>query len=195
MIMNEITDNPVVANNVNNLNKKEMMNIIDFSKVLGEAAVAHTATVDQQVVTDLINAFKETPKEVVMKFKNDDGFIKMVVDVHKSEKLFRTYETIADPKLIECTLCAMSSDNTELLESYKAEEHPLEDARVDPRINLFKQFMNTALKCRLEADLVTKKGERYVCVTFTVAYRKQVKFCLKRTEEVETIINDAMQAV
>ncbi len=197
--MNEIINNPVVANevknsNTSNLNKKDMEKIIDFSKVLGESAVAHTATVDQQVVTDIINALKDTPQEVTMKFKEEENFLKMVVDVNHREKISRTYRTFADANLVECMLCAMRNNNTNTLEAYKIEEHPLEASEVDPRIDLFKQFMNSGLSCRLEADLVTNKGDRFICVTFTVAYHRSVKFCLRRTEEIENIINEAMQA-
>ena len=171
-----------------------MKNIINFRNVMGESAVAHTATVDQQVVTDLINVIKDVPQGVTMKFKEEDGFLKMVVDVRQREMLYITYMTYADANLVECMLCAMRNDNTSALEGYKVEEHPLEAAEVDPRIELFQQFMNSGLRCRLEADLVTNKGERFVCVAFTIASHRQVKFCLKRTEEVEAIINEAIQA-
>ena len=171
-----------------------MNKIINFGNVMGESAVAHTATVDQQVVTDLINVIKDVPQGVTMKFKEEDGFLKMVVDVRQREMLYITYMTYADANLVECMLCAMRNDNTSALEGYKVEEHPLEAAEVDPRIELFQQFMNSGLRCRLEADLVTNKGERFVCVAFTIASHRQVKFCLKRTEEVEAIINEAIQA-
>ena len=185
----------VPANNqVNNSNTNIMNNIINFGNVMGESAVAHTATVDQQVVTDLINVIKDVPQGVTMKFKEEDGFLKMVVDVRQREMLYITYMTYADANLVECMLCAMRNDNTSALEGYKVEEHPLEAAEVDPRIELFQQFMNSGLRCRLEADLVTNKGERFVCVAFTIASHRQVKFCLKRTEEVEAIINEAIQA-
>jgi hypothetical protein len=177
----------------NTFNNNNMKNTINFASVLGESAVAHTATVDQQVVTDLINVFKDAPKEVIMKFKEEDGFLMMVVDARQREKISRIYRTYADANLVQCMLCAMRNDNTSVLEEYKVEEHQLEAAEVDPRIDLFKQFMNSGLRCRLEADLVTNKGERFVCVTFTIASHRQVKFCLKRTEEIESIISEALK--
>ena len=186
--------NETANSDANNHFNNNMNNTIDFSSVLGEGAVAKTAVVDQQVVTDLIYVLKDTPQEVTMKFKEEDGFLKMVVDAHLREKISRTYSSYADANLVECMLCAMRNDNTSALEGYKVEEHPLEATEVDPRIDLFKQFMNSGLRCRLEADLVTNKGERFVCVTFTIAYHRQVKFCLKRTEEVEAIINEALKA-
>ena len=180
---------------VNNINSTNIMNnIIDFSSVLGEGAVAKTATVDQKVVNDLFNAFMEIPQEVVVNFKNDGGYLRMVVKMNHREKIFRRYETCADTKLVEYILGAMRGTISGALESYKTEEHPLEASEVDPRIELFKQFIHSPLRCRFDADFVAGNGDRYVLATFNISYRKQIKFCLKRTEEVEAIINEAIQA-
>lgn len=193
--MNEIINNPVVANEANNSNSNNNMNnIINFSNVWGEGTVAHTATIDQQVVKDLFHAFLEIPQEVVVKFRNEDGFLKMIVKTNHREKIFRTYETYADAKLVECMLGAMRGTMIGALETYKADEHPLEAAEVDPRVGLFRQFINSPLRCRFDSDFIAGNGDRYVSATFTIAYRKQIKFCLKRTEEVETIISDALKA-
>ena len=59
------------ANNLVNNN----METINFSIALGEAAVAQTASVDHQVVNDLSHAFMEIPQEVVVTFKNENGFL------------------------------------------------------------------------------------------------------------------------
>ena len=193
--MNEIINNPVVANEVNNSNSNNNMNnIIDFSNVWGEGTVAQTAKVDQQVVNDLFHAFMEIPQEVVVSFKNEDGFLRMVVKMNHREKFFRKYETCADAKLVEYMLGAMRGTMIGALEGYKAEEHILEVSETDPRIELFRQFINSPLRCRFDSDFVTKNSDRYLCATFNIGYRKVVKFCLKRTEEVEAIINEAIKA-
>lgn len=193
--MNEIINNPVVANEANNSNSNNNMNnIINFSNVWGEDTVTATAKVDQQVVNDLFHAFMEIPQEVVVTFKNEDGFLKMVVKMNHREKFFRKYETCADAKLVEYMLGAMRGTMVGALEAYKAEEHTLEASETDPRIELFRQFINSPLKCRFDADFIAGNGDRYVSATFNIAYRKQVKFCLKRTEEIEGIISDALKA-
>ena len=171
-----------------------MNNIIDFSNVWGEGAVAHTATIDQQVVKDLVNAFMAIPQEVIVTFKNEGGFLKMVVKMNHRDKFYRTFETYADAKLVESMIGAMRGDRIGVLEVYKTEDHPLEASEVDPRLDIFTQFINSPLRCRFEADFLAGNGDRYVLATFNIAYRKQIKFCLKRTEEVEAIINEAIQA-
>ena len=177
------------VNDTNNMN-----DFIDFSSVLGEGAVAKTATVDQKVVNDLFNAFMAIPQEVVVSFKNEDGFLKIVVKMNHREKFFRRYETYADAKLVEYILGAMRGIISGALEAYKVDEHPLEASEVDPRVELFRQFINSPLRCRFDADFVANNGDRYVVAIFNISYRKQVRFCLKRTEEVESIINDALKA-
>ena len=196
--MNNHSINSAAVNNVNNSNSTNsdntMNNIIDFASVWGEAAVTATAQVDQQVVNDLFHAFMEIPQEVVVTFKNEDGFLKMVVKMNHREKFFRKYETCADAKLVEYMLGAMRGTISGALEAYKAEEHPLEASEVDPRVELFRQFINSPLRCRFDSDFIAGNGDRYVSAIFTIGYRKQVKFCLKRTEEVESIISDAVKA-
>ena len=171
-----------------------MNNIINFTSVLGEGAVAKTAAVDQQVVNDLFNAFMEIPQEVVVSFKNEGGFLRMVVKMNHREKFFRRYETYADAKLVEYILGAMRGIISGALEAYKVDEHPLKASEVDPRVELFRQFINSPLRCRFDADFVANNGDRYLIATFNISYRKQVKFCLKRTEELESLINNALKA-
>lgn len=187
---------PAVENEVKNPveNNKNMNNIIDFASVCGEGTVAQTATVDQQVVNDLFNAFMTIPQEVVVKFRNDNGYLKMAVNMNHRDKFFRSYETFADGKLVENMIGAMRGDRIASLEIYKVEEHPLEASEVDPRIDLFRQFINSPLRCHFDADFIAGNGDRYVSATFNISYRKQIKFCLKRTEEIESIINEAVKA-
>ena len=187
---------PAVENEVKNPveNNKNMNNIIDFASVCGEGAVAQTATVDQQVVNDLFNAFMTIPQEVVVKFRNDNGYLKMAVNMNHRDKFFRSYETFADGKLVENMIGAMRGDRIASLEIYKVEEHPLEASEVDPRIDLFRQFINSPLRCHFDTDFIAGNGDRYVSATFNISYRKQIKFCLKRTEEIESIINEAVKA-
>lgn len=189
--VNETANNE--ENNTNITNSNMDNNIINFSSVLGEGAVAKTAVVDQQVVNDLFKAFMEIPQEVVVSFKNEAGFLKMVVKMNHRDKLYRKYETCADAKLVEYMLGAMRGIISGALEAYKAEEHALEVSETDPRVDLFRQFINSPMKCRFDADFVASNGDRYVLATFNISYRKQVKFCLKRTEEIESIISEALK--
>ena len=193
--MDKRINNPAVVNEVNNIsnNNSNMNNVIDFSSVCGEDTVAQTATVDKQVVSDLFKAFMVIPREVLVKFKHVDGYLRMVVLMNHRDKFFRRYETYADAKLVEKMIGAMSG-RPGCLEGYLVEEHSLEASESDPRIDIFRQFINSPLRCHFEADFVAGNGDRYVCATFNISYKKQIKFCLKRTDETETIIDEAIKA-
>ncbi len=178
-----------VNNQVNNQVNKN--NVINFN-ICGKNVEPQTVKVDQQVVTDLFNAFMAIPSEVIVKFKNENGFLKIIVKMNHREKFFRTHETYADAKLVECIMGAMIGTQIGALETYNSEEHPISVSEIDPRVDLFNQFINSPLRCRFEADFIAGNGDRYVDVTFNIAYRKQIKFCLKRTEEIDEIINKAL---
>lgn len=193
--MNQVVENEVKNTTNNNTNAEKMNNnIIDFPSVLGKKKVTNNAVVDQQVVNDLFNAFMSIPSSVEVKFKNDDGYLKMIVGMTHREKFYHGYETYADAKLVEAMIDSMGEGKIGCLKGYNANEHPLEVSEVDPRIDIFTQFINSPLKCYFENDFVTKNGNRYVCATFNISYHKQIKFCLKRTEEIESIINNAVNA-
>ena len=173
------------------------MNKIDFSKVYGDEAVAKTAAVSQLEVTRLFNAFINLPSSVEVKFQNIKGYLYMdvVMTFRGNYKCSYNYQTYADFKLVEKMLCSMANPKmTGCLNGYKAEEHPLEASKSDPRIELFRQFMESKYKCRFDRDFTPNSEDSYVCATFQVGFRKEFKFCLKRTEEIEAIIDEAMKA-
>jgi len=193
--MEDKKNNPAVKDELTN-NNFEDMNKIDFSKVYGEETVTKTTAVDQQEVNRLFNAFINLPSSVEVKFQNIKGYLYMdvVMTFRGNYKCSYNYQTYADFKLVEKMLCSMGNPNmTGCLGGYKADEHPLEASETDPRVELFRQFMKSKFKCCFGKDFKPNEEESYVCATFQVGFRKEVKFCLKRTEEVEAIINDAMK--
>lgn len=187
--------NEAASNNFNNIQK--MKQEIDWSALMGSAAVAQPKIVDPQVVTDMFNSFLSIPTEVNVGFKNEAGYLKMTVSMNFREKFIRNFETLADYKLVTCMVAAMGG-TIPAPEGYLAEEHVLEASDTDPREDLFVQFLNSPYRCHIEPDFVSAKGERYLCASFAPGYRKVVRFCLKRTEELENVIqrfiNDAVHA-
>ena len=193
--MEDKKNNPAVKDELTN-NNFEDMNKIDFSKVYGEETVTKTTAVDQKEVNRLFNAFINLPSSVEVKFQNIKGYLYMdvVMTFRGNYKCSYNYQTYADFKLVEKMLCSMGNPNmTGCLGGYKADEHPLEASESDPRVELFRQFMKSKFKCCFGKDFKPNEEESYVCATFQVGFRKEVKFCLKRTEEIEAIINEALK--
>ena len=178
--------NEAASNNFNNIQK--MTQEIDWSALMGSAAVAQPKIVDPQVVTDMFNSFLSIPTEVNVGFKNEAGYLKMTVSMNFREKFIRNFETLADYKLVACTVAAMGG-TIPAPEGYLAEEHILVASDVDPREDLFVQFLNSPYRCHIEPDFVSAKGERFFCASFAPGYRKVVRFCLKYTEKLTAIVN------
>lgn len=172
---------------------KKMKQKIDWSALMGSTAVAQPKTIDPKVVTELFHSFLSIPTEVSVGVKNDEGYIKLTVSMNFREKFIRKFETYADYKLVECLVAAMGG-MIPAPEGYLAEEHKLEASDTDPREELFLQFLNSPMRCHIEPDFVSAKGERYLCASFAPGYRKVVRFCLKRTEELENVINNFINA-
>ena len=136
----------------------------------------------------LFNSFLSIPTEVNVGFKNEAGYLKMTVSMNFREKFIRNFETLADYKLVACTVAAMGG-TIPAPEGYLAEEHILVASDVDPREDLFVQFLNSPYRCHIEPDFVSAKGERFFCASFAPGYRKVVRFCLKYTEKLTAIVN------
>ena len=181
--------NVAASNEFNNIEK--MKQEIDWSALMGSAAVAQPKIVDPQVVTDMFTSFLSIPTEVNVGFKNEAGYLKMTVSMNFREKFIRNFETLADYKLVACTVAAMGG-TIPAPEGYLAEEHKLEASDVDPREDLFVQFLNSPFRCHIEPDFVSAKGERFFCASFSPGYRKVVRFCLKRTPNLEEIIKTSI---
>lgn len=184
------------------INAKNMTQEMDWSALMGGTAVAQpkaaepkvaAKTIDPQVVTELFHSFLSIPAEVNVNFKNAEGYLKMTVSMNFRGKLIRNFETYADFKLVNLLVNAMAGVIPNI-EGYLAEEHVLEASDTDPREELFLQFLNSPMRCHIEPDFVSAKGERYLCASFAPGYRKVVRFCLKRTEELENVINNFINA-
>ena len=175
------------ASNESNNNTEKMKQNINWPASRGDAAVAQPKKLDTQVITDMFSSFLSIPTEVIVGFKNDEGYLKMTVSMNFRDKFIRNFETLADYKLVECMVAAMGG-TIPAPEGYLAEEHIFEASDKDPRVELFIQFLNSPYRCHIEPDFVSPKGERFFCASFAPGYRKVVRFCLKRTEELEEIV-------
>ena len=202
--MNTLENNPIVPNDVKTTKQNNMNeNLLDLNYILGDDAVdqpaeqQQTASVDPQTVDALSKAFNNNPSSVELKLHNVKEFLYVTVQItfNGNYKHIYSYQTYADIDLVQRLLASMANPKRkECLSSYIAEEHPLESSATDLRVVMFKQLLNSSFRCRFDKDFAPTKDESYVCATFQMSNRKEAKFCLKRTPELESIINGAMQA-
>ena len=190
----EVATQSATISEVDN-NKTKNMKQIDFGcgvKSPEEEQIPHipNATVNLAVVQNIYRAFLSIPTNVTVGFKNVEGKLLMIVRMTHKNKITQEYTTFADFDLVEAMVNALGM-RIGALPKYCKTEHTIEATEEDLRIELFRQFLNSPNRCYFGNDFVSSSNERYVCATFSIGFKKEVKFCLKRNEEVERMISQA----
>ena len=160
-------------------------------KVNEEVANVVKETINPSFIKDMIRGFVNIPTEVIMRPKAIGKYLQISVTMaYQNGKIKRTYKTFVDSDLIQAMIDALGND-LEAIQAYKIEEHEVEEFEQDMAEELFRQLLNSEHSCYFGEDLVTTKGESYLCAKFNIGYKKEIHFCLKRTEELEKSIFEA----
>jgi len=151
------------------------------------------ADVSLNVVEEIFTALKNKPTSVVVKLRDDKGYLVIKVIITFKSKITREYETYADKLLLSLIMRGMRGIIISM-DDYSRDPHKLEFTGTDPRIELFRLFLESTLKCRISQDYISRNdpSRRYFCADFTIADRMIFHFCLDRTEEITEIINKAI---
>ena len=148
-------------------------------------------TIDPTFVKSMVRGFVNIPTEVVVRPKTTGKNLQISVTMaHQGGRIKRTYKTFVDSDLVQAMFDALGND-IRAIQKYKVEEHEVEEFEQDMAVELFRQLLNSEHRCYFGEDLVTSKGEVYVCAKFGFAYKKEIHFCLKRTEELDKLIFEA----
>jgi len=151
------------------------------------------ADVSLNVVEEIFTALKNKPTSVVVKLRDYEGYLVIKVIVTFKSKITREYETYADKLLLSLIMRGMRGIIISM-DDYGRDPHILEFTGSDPRIELFRLFLESTLKCRISPDYISRNdpSKRYFCADFTIADRMIFHFCLDRTEEINEIFNKAI---
>jgi hypothetical protein len=151
------------------------------------------ADVSLNVVEEIFTALKNKPTSVVVKLRDDEGYLVIKVIITFKSKITREYETYADKMLLSLIMRGMRGIIVSM-DDYGRDPHILEFTGTDPRIELFRLFLESTLKCRISPDYISRNdpSRRFFCADFTIADRMIFHFCLDRTEEINEIINKAI---
>lgn len=151
------------------------------------------ADVSLNVVEEIFTALKNKPTSVVVKLRDDEGYLVIKVIITFKSKITREYETYADKLLLSLIMRGMRRIIVSM-DDYGRAPHILEYTGTDPRIELFRLFLESTLRCRISPDYISRNdpSRRFFCADFTIADRMTFHFCLDRTEEVNEIFNKAI---
>ena len=158
------------------------MKNIKFTEELNNEVenVVENTKVSAAFVQELKEAFLMFPVRTDMRFKQSskDELIISVTVVYATG-MTQHFEGAGDADLISAIHFGMAK-MINGLHDYKAEEHEVEIAKE-----------NENLVMDIEADWYNNGGERYRCVRFSSTFNGNVKFCMKATDEVNSLIREA----
>lgn len=171
------------------------MKNIRFSEELNNEVenVVENTKVSAAFVQELKEAFLMFPVRTDMRFKQSSkGELIISVTVVYATGMTQHFEGAGDADLISAIHFGMAKIINGL-HDYKAEEHEVDIAQDGENLvmELFKQYMNSTMRGYIEADWYNNSGERYRCVRFSSTFNGNVKFCMKATDEVNGLINEA----
>lgn len=149
--------------------------------------------VNAAFVQALKEAFLMFPTKTDMRFKqSNSGQLIISVTVTYWTGTVQHFEGAGDTELILAIHNGMAKIINDL-SAYKAEEHEVEVAKDGENLvlELFKQYIQSPMRGYIETDWYSNKGERYRCMRFTSTFNGNVRFCLKATDEVNGLINEA----
>ena len=149
------------------------MKNIKFTEELNSEVknVAENTKVSAAFVQELKEAFLMFPVRTDMRFKQSSkGELIISVTVVYATGMTQHFEGAGDADLISAIHFGMAKIINGL-HDYKAEEHEM--------------------RGYIEADWYNNSGERYRCVRFTSTFNGNVKFCMKATDEVNSLICEA----
>lgn len=167
------------------------MRNIDFLQCVKDSAPA-TTKVSGAFVSEIKEAFNKLPKLVNMRYKQIDMKLVVTITVTYLNHIVQTLEGFADEALIDAILPAMEGE-LDALSEYMKTEHDICVAKEgeDLVLELFKQYLSARMRVYIDKDWYNNNGERYRTVTFTPCFENHIKFCLKATDEVNNLIEEA----
>ena len=155
--------------------------------------VVENTKVSAAFVQELKEAFSMSPVRTDMRFKQSSkGELIISVTVVYATGMTQHFEGAGDADLISAIHLGMAK-MINGVHDYKAEEHEVEIAQEGENLvmELFKQYINSTMRGYIEADWYNNGGERYRCVRFSSTFNGNVKFCMKATDEVNSLIREA----
>lgn len=166
------------------------MKNIKFPEVLNNEV--ENTKVNAAFVQALKEAFLMFPTKTDMRFKQSCGQLIISVTVTYRTGIVQHFEGAGDTDLISAIHKGMAKIIDDL-SAYKAEEHKVEIANDGENLvlELFKQYIQSPMRGYIETDWYNNKGDRYRSMRFTSTFNGNVRFCLKATNEVNELINEA----
>lgn len=151
-------------------------------------------TVDAVFVNRFVNGIKRIPTEIRLRFKTINNAPAITVTLTYSSRIKENLTTIANGELISAVIAAMGNQLKSIQEFQTNGNHVVEDTSENFELEMFEAFIHSQHQLKLEDDFISLYGDRFLHAIFTIGFRHDVHFYLKRDEHIEELLNEALKA-
>lgn len=180
-------NNEVETTVSNNSNCKEMKKI-NFTVNPAYEQTENENMVNAKVVNEIADAFLRLPSEVRINIIQRNNVLVIKVGMIFQNRIYRAWETPAEIDLIESIMQACVG-NPGAVKAYNAEGKEAETGE-NVKMELFKQFIASPYRASIGKDYETIRNS-YKQVSFHFGFKKVIYFCMKESDEVNNLINQA----
>lgn len=153
-----------------------------------ESANKAMATVVNADLVKTIAAYAEmNPDQMSVRIQYYDNMLILHVKMHVSN-IWIDKTSPATEKLLQALIDVMSNNPEAIKEYAQCDFSEEEIIKEDIRIELFKQFANSTVSAYVQDEFVSNAGEHYLPVSFNLGYKRAVRFCLPKTQEVDELL-------
>lgn len=151
-------------------------------------------TVDAVFVDRFVNGMKRIPTEIRLRFKTINNSPAITVTLTYSTRIKENLTTIANGELISAVIAAMGNQLKSIQEFQTNGNRAVEDTSENFELEMFEAFIHSQHQLKLEDDFISSYGDRFLHAIFTIGFRHDVHFYLKRDEHIEELLNEALKA-
>lgn len=147
---------------------------------------AMATVVNADLVKTIATYADMNPDQMSVRIQYYDEMLILHVKMHVSN-IWIDKTSPATEKLLQALIDVMSN-NSETIKEY-AQSNFSEDEIIkeDVRVELFEQFANSTVNAYVQDEFVSNAGH-FLPVSFNLGYKRAVRFCLPKTQEVDEIL-------
>lgn len=153
-----------------------------------------TNTVDTVFVSRFINGMINIPSEMRLRFRTINGAPAIEVSFAyfiKEKRQILKLSSMANESLIDAVIAAMGS-NLKPIQKFKEEGNKdVVETTKNFELEMFETFIRSYYQLKIEDDFISPRGDRFLHAIFSIGYRNNIHFYIKRDEHIEELLNEA----
>ena len=161
------------------------------SSAIGQQDI--TPKISSSFIKEVAEAVKEPSTRLTITFKKKSNKLCVYAVVSFMGNMSKKIHSAVDEELLTAILKAMQTGDVHELTGYQVEGKSPLTIDEDTICGLFKRFMETPLRKRIESDFTPEVGKTYKHMVFTIARFRQVEFFIEDNSVIQDIISRVMK--